>query len=275
MIGRTFIRCALFLLASTLSSAPLFAQYVCEYGNGPLDSAPPAGITSGEIIERFATRESTFKAARQHYGYTLDVTVQSMNGNAVDGTYHQVSEVSVNDRGERTEKTTFAPQDTLHGLGLTKEDLDDIRDRLPFVLTADHLSQLSIAYVGRQHVDQLDAYVFDVSPKNDRPKNDKSKIDRKDQNPSPGFQGRVWVDDHDFVIVKTCGKARGDENAGSRSRNAPPNLTPTFVTYREPINGKYWFTTYARADEFLHFPTGGVHIRELVKYSNYKAPPSK
>jgi hypothetical protein len=270
MIGRTLARCALFFLANTFFSVPLFAQYVCEYGNGPLDSGQPAGISTSEIIERFATKESTFKAARQHYGYTLDVTVQTMNGNAVDGTFHQVSEISVNDRGERTERTTFAPQNTLYSLGLTKEDLDDIRDRLPFVITADHLSQFSITYVGRQHVDELDAYVFDVSPKNDKPANHKET-----QNPLPGFKGRVWVDDHDFVIVKTCGKARSDDNAGSRSRNAPPNLTPTFVTYRERIDGKYWFTTYARADEFLHFPTGGVHIRELVKYSNYKAPPAK
>lgn len=270
MFGRTPARCAFFLVLSTLFSAPLFAQYVCEFGNGPLDSAPPAGITTNEIIERFATKESTFKAARQHYGYALDVTVQTLNGSAIDGTYHQVSEISVNERGEPIEKTTFAPQNTLYSLGLTKADLDDIRERLPFVLTADHLSQFSITYVGRQHVDELDAYVFDISPKND-------KNDKRNQGAlvPPGFKGRVWVDDHDFVIVKTCGKARPDENASSRSRNAPANLTPTFVTYREQVDGKYWFTTYARADEFLHFPTGGVHVRELVKYSNYKALSAK
>lgn len=270
MIGRAPARSVLFLFVSTLFSAPLFAQYVCEFGNGPLDSAPPAGITTKEIIERFATKESTFKAARQHYAYTLGVTVQTMNGNAIDGTYHQESEVSVSDRGEPIEKTTFAPQNTLHSLSLTKDDLDDIRDRLPVVLTADHLSQFSITYVGRQHVDELDAYVFDISPKND-------KNDKKNQSApvTPGFKGRVWVDDHDFVIVKTCGKARPDENAGSRSRNAPANLTPTFVTYREQVDAKYWFTTYARADEFLHFRNGGVHVRELVKYSNYKAAAAK
>lgn len=265
MFARPPARCAFFLVVSTLFAAPLFAQYVCEFGNGPLNSAPPAGITTDEIIERFSTRESTFKAARQHYGYTLDVTVQTLNGNAIDGSFHQESEISVNDRGQPIVKTTFAPQNTLNSLSLTKDDLDDIRDRLPFVLTADHLSQFSITYVGRQHVDELDAYVFDISPKNEK----------KEPGMPPGFKGRVWVDDRDFVIVKTCGKPRPNENDGSRSRNAPPNLTPTFVTYREQVDGKYWFATYARADEFLHFPNGGVHIRELVKYSNYKAPPSK
>src|SRR5260370_4516482 len=153
MNGRTLARCALCFLANTLFAVPPFAQYVGQYGNGPLDSAQPAGISTSEIIERFATKESTFKAARQHYGYTLDVTVQTMNGNAVDGTFHQVSEISVNDRGERTQRTTFAPQNTLYSLGLTKEDLDDIRDPLPFVITPDHLYHISITSVVLQQVE--------------------------------------------------------------------------------------------------------------------------
>lgn len=266
MNGRTPALCALFILAGTVFSVPLFAQYVCEYGNGPLDSSPPAGITVNEIIETFATKESTFKAARDRYGYTLDVTIQTVNGNnAIDGAYHQVSEFVLNDKGAREERTTFAPQDTLRSLSLTKDDLDDIRDRLPFVLTADRLSRFSITYAGKQHVDELDTYVFDVSPKNDK----------KDESPPPGFKGRVWVDNRDFVIVKTCGKARADENIASRGRIALANLTPTFVTYREQIDGKFWFTTYARADEFLRFSNGSVHVRELIKYSNFKALPPK
>lgn len=196
------------------------------------------------------------------------MTIQTLNGNTVNGTYHQVSEFALNDRGARAERSTFAPQNTLRGLTLTKEDLDDIRDRLPFVLTADHLSLFSVKYAGRQHVDELDTYVFDVAPKAD-PKNARRK------EPAEGFRGRIWVDNRDLVIVKTCGKTRSDENVNSRNRNAPANLSPTFVTYREPIDGKFWFTTYARADEILYFPAGAVHIRELVKYLNYKPLPSK
>ena len=191
-----------------------------------------------------------------------------MNGDAVAGTYHQVSEFALNDRGARVERSTCAPQNTLRGLTLTKEDLDDIRDRLPFVLTADHLSLYSVNYVGRQHVDELDTYVFDVAPKNPS-KNAQGK------EPVEGFQGRIWVDNRDFVVVKTCGKTRSDVNVDSRSRHAPANLSPTFVTYREQIDGNFWFTTYARADEILYFPTGAVHIRELVKYLNYKLLPPK
>ena len=145
-------------------------------------------------------------------------------------------------------------------------DLDDIRDRLPLVLRAEEMSLYSVTYVGSQHVDQLDTYVFDVAPKNPKPGTSKKEPNR--------FQGRVWVEARDLAIVKTCGKTRSGENTGSWGKNSA-NLTPTFVTYREQIDGKYWFTTYARADEFLQFANGGVHLREFVKYSNYKAVPSK
>jgi hypothetical protein len=271
MDGRTPARCAVFVLASTLFALPLFAQYVCEYGNGPLNTAAPAGITPAEIIDSFATREAALKAARDRYAYTLDVTIETLNGNAVNGSYHQLSEVSANEQGQRVERVTFAPQSTLQGLGLTKDDLDDIRDRLPLVLKAQELSLYSITYVGRQHVDQLETYVFDVAPKDAKPKDPKPK----DANKEPRrFHGRVWVEARDLVIVKTCGKTRGDEIGGSLGKNLA-DLTPTFVTYREQMDGKFWFTTYARADEYLHFPAVGVHIREVVKYSNYKAPASK
>ena len=31
-----------------------------------------------------------------------------------------------------------------------------------------------------------------------------------------------------------------------------------------------WFPTYTKADDTLHFTTGDIHIREIVKYENYK-----
>jgi hypothetical protein len=79
------------------------------------------------------------------------------------------------------------------------------------------------------------------------------------------FQGRIWVDNRDFQIVKTCGK-----NVPDIHKKDSENLTPKFVTYREQIDGQYWFPTYTRADDDLHFRNGDVRIREIVKYTNYK-----
>ena len=240
----------------------LFAQSVCDSGNGPLQAGPPpAGVNPGQIIEKFAAKEVHFKAARERYGFTLDVSVQTLDGSGrPDGQYEQVSEVMLSDEGKRVERTTFAPESTLRKISLSEDDLDDIRERLLFPLTTDLLPRYSISYVGRQRVDELGTFVFDVVPRN--PKKDR-KI----------FQGRVWVDDQDLMVVKTCGKPRQDEGADATKPTAFINLCPVFVTYREQIDGKYWFPAYARADEVQRFPRGFVHIREVVKYGDYKLLP--
>lgn len=263
-MGRqTFACSAVFLLACVFFPCNLIGQTVCDEGNGDLNSAQPSGITPAEIIQKFSAREAIFKAARDSFAYTLNVTVQTVDIHGrVDGEYRQVTEITSGDDGKRVEKTTFAPESTLRRVSLTEDDLDDIRQRLPFALTPDQLAHFSISYAGRQRVDQLNTYVFDVSPKD-------AKKEKK------LFKGRVWVDDQDLMIVKTCGKPREDENANSTKKNARANLTPTFVTYREQIGGQYWFPTYSRANEFLRFPRDMVHIREVVKYSNYKPLASK
>lgn len=258
---RRFIRCAAFLFLATPFSA-CFAQSVCDDGNGVLNPAKPSGVTPAEIIQRFAAKETAFKAAREKYSYTLDITIQTLDeeGRIVDGEFRQVSEMAFDSHGERIERITLPPQAPLQRIRITKQDFDDIHDRLPNVLTTEVLPLFSITYLGKQHVDEIDTYVFDVSPRNAKKEKDI-------------FKGRVWVDDRDLMIVKTCGKTRRDENVGSQRRNAPESLVPTFVTYREQIDGQYWFPTYCRADEILHFGGDHVHIREIIKYTNYKLGP--
>jgi len=242
-----------FLLAMLVPLA-LAAQTNCDGGNGPLRSAPPQAISVPDLVQKFAGQEEVFKDARNHYAYTQDVTVQTLDGDTVSGEFRETTDVLYDDQGKRVEKVTYAPQNTLKGISITKEDYDDFRNRLPFVLTTQDLGQYSISYVGQQHVDEIDTYVFDIAPK---------KVD-KDGGPR-FFQGRIWVDNRDFQIVKTCGK-----NVPDIHKKDSENLTPKFVTYREQIDGQYWFPTYTRADDDLQFKSGPVHIREIVKYTNYK-----
>jgi hypothetical protein len=102
-------------------------------------------------------------------------------------------------------------------------------------------------------VDDLDTYVFHVEPK-------KEEKDRR------YFKGRVWVEAQDFQIVKVCGKSGPDRVAKKHQR---PELHPTFVTYRQLIAGQ-WFPAYARSDDTLDFRDGPVHLRQIVKFGNYK-----
>jgi hypothetical protein len=246
-------RCLLFVLllpASFIASA----ETNCEEGNSPLNPSQPQGIKAQEIIQKFAAKEAIFKDARNNYTYTQDNTVQTLEGNSVDGEWRQVWDITYDDRGGRIENVKFAPQDTLQRVSITKEDLDDIRNRLPFVLTTSDLPLYDVLYVGQQHVDEIDTYVFDMAPK---------RIEKGQRY----FQGRIWVDSHDYQIVKTCGRNVPDVHA---KKNEQENLTPKFVTYREQIDGQYWFPTYTRADDELHFKGGDIHIRETIKYTNYQ-----
>ena len=225
-----------------------------QQGEGPLDPAGPKGITVPEIIDRFASKEKQFKQARDNYTYTQDVKVETRDCGSGRSEYHEVFDVTFDDRGHRLENVRFAPQSSLQCVQITKEDLDDIRNRLPFVLTSDDVFEYNIDYVGQQQEDELHCYVFDIHPKT---------IEKNKRY----FDGRIWVDEQDFQIVKTQGKTVPDIRPNKRGQE---NLFPAFVTYREQIDGRYWFPTYTRADDILHFSSGDVRIIETVKYTNYK-----
>ena len=227
---------------------------VAQAQEGPLDKSQPQGITVEEIIKRFATKEKEFKEARDQYTYRQDVKVMTLDGDTPDGAYQQVFDVTFDDKGRKTKNVVFAPQPTLQRIQMTEEDFDDIENRLPFVLTSDEIGEYDILYVGQQKQDELSTYVFDIAPK--------QIVGKKRY-----FQGRIWVDNHDFQIVETYGKTVPDIHKGKRGSE---NLFPKFTTWREQIDGQYWFPTYTRAEDTLQFSMGGVRIREIIKYTNYR-----
>jgi hypothetical protein len=247
----------IFLLIAAIAVCGSFAPTVAAQ-EGPLESTPPTGITPEAIITRFATQEKLFKEAREHYTYRQDIKVQTRDGDTVTGEYHEVFDVLYDDKGHRIENVVFAPQSSLEqgGLSLDQGDVQDFRNRLPFVLTTEEVPEYNILYVGQQQEDQLHCYVFDIAPK--------EIVGKKRY-----FQGRIWVDDHDFQIVKTYGQAV-PEIKDTKRRGKEEHLYPKFTTWRQQIDNKYWFPTYTRADDTLHFNTGDIHIREIVKYEDYK-----
>src|SRR6202167_3424958 len=225
---------------------------------GPLESAVPKGVTPEEVITHFAAKEKLFKDARDRYTYRQDMKVQTRDGDTVTGEYHEVFDVLYDDKGHRIENVVFAPQSSLEqgGLSLDQGDVQDFRNRLPFVLTTEEVAEYNILYVGQQQEDQLHCYVFDIAPK--------QIVGKKRY-----FQGRIWVDDHDFQIVKTYGQAV-PEIRDTKKKGKEEHLYPKFTTWREQVDNQYWFPTYTRADDTLHFNTGDIHIREIVKYEDYK-----
>jgi outer membrane lipoprotein-sorting protein len=249
--------CLFFILPFVVMALiyPADAQNDCAEGDGILDTTPPKDIGVPELIQKFTAEETKVKEARSHYTYTQDLMVQTLNDkNTVDGQMHQVATISYDDKGKRIDNVTYAEQSTLRGVQLSAQDMDDVRTFMPLILSTDELPQYTLTYAGQQHVDDLDTYVFHVVPKSEE-KNKRY------------FEGRVWVDNHDFQIVKLCGKSVPE--TVHAKKNQPQEIRPMFVGYRQPVDGN-WFPAYARVDDTLHFRAESVHVREIVKFTGYK-----
>src|SRR5437899_873001 len=204
-----------------------------------------------EIIRKFAAKEADFAKARANYTYRQTVKIQELSpsGN-VQGQHEMVSDIIFSPEGKRTEKVVRAPVSTLHLL-LDPGDEEDLRNVQPFVLTTDQIPEYDIRYLGRQKVDEIPCYQFAVKPK---------KLEKGKRY----FEGEIWVDDRDLQIVKTFGKGVGLLKKGA------DNQYPRFETYRQQIDGKYWFPTYTRSDDTLHCKNMNHRLRMTVTSEHYK-----
>ena len=211
-------------------------------------------VNPDEIIRKFAAKEAEFAQARNNYTYRQSVKLQELDpgGNPTGGQWELVEDILFSLEGKRIEKVVYAPVQNLQNIILTPEDEQDLRNVQPFVLTTAEIPDYDVKYLGREKVDEIGCYTFSVKP-------------RKMVQGKRYFEGEVWVDDRDLQIVKTYGKGVGV------IRKRSDNQFPKFETYREQVDGKYWFPTYTRADDTLHFKNGeSQRIRMVVKYQDYK-----
>lgn len=205
-----------------------------------------------KIIKTFAANESAFATARENYTYRQTAKILEFEeGGTPGGKFERVDEIVFSGAGKRTERAVRAPVPSLRLIQMSAEDEEDLRHVLPFVLTANEIDSYAIRYLGRQNADEIPCYVFAVKPK-------KMDVGKR------YFQGQIWVDDRDMMIVKSYGRSAGILKKGNDQR------FPKFETYREQIDNKYWFPTYTTANSTLYFPEQVVRIRQTVKYEDYK-----
>jgi len=223
----------------------------------PANSIPePPPVPVEEIIRRFAQKEDEFLRARAGYIYRKTIRVQEFGeDNKPAGEFQVATDLIVAADGRRYEHIVQQSPSTLRRMKLAPEDLE-ILARMPmFALTSEQLGKYELTYQGKQQVDELTTYIFRVQP-------------RQRERTRAYFEGLVWVDDRDFLIVKTYGKwvtEIGDV--------ASPELPFTmYETYRENIDKKYWFPTYARSDDTLRQKNGDVRIRLTIRWADYKLP---
>ena len=235
-------RTAVLSLILTIIAVPVLGY------QGPSQKAQPLSIA--EVIRRFAEAETQNKIARNNYAFTQDFDLITLGeAGSVTGRFHRVSDIVLDDRGNRIEKITFFPPATLTELQITNEDMQDLAGVQPFALSTEDLLKYQIDYIGKEKLDELNTYVFDVKPKT---------IVKGERY----LEGRIWVDDQDLQIVKVKGQAVPEVDK---------QKFPHFESYRENIDGRYWFPTYVYADDVLDFKKGpSVHLRMVVRYTNYK-----
>ncbi len=232
-----------FLLAAAVVASPTFAA--------PAATSQPE-IPVERIIQSFIDKETEFAKAREAYTYRQTVKVLEYgNGDRVRGRFELVQDIIFGPDRERTERVVYAPVSTLKGLLLTPNDMQDLRDVQPFVMTRENAHEYRVDYLGEQQVDEIETYMFSVKPK---------KIEKGKRY----FEGQVWVDKVDLQIVKTYGKG-----VGHRKKNDDEQF-PRFETYRDQVDGKYWFPVYTSARDTLQFKHSAIKMRMIIKYEDYK-----
>ena len=154
---------------------------------------PP--LPPDEIIQKFAAKEAEFRKARDKYTYrqTVKMEVLEQDGRRTGEEYFVLSDILFDDRGRRLEKVLKAPPSTLQRILLTPEDLNDIQNIYPFVLTTDSIGKYNLTYLGKEKIDEIDCYVFDVTPKH---------IEGEER----FFEGKIWVDDRTCKLSKRLGR---------------------------------------------------------------------
>ena len=205
------------------------------------------------IVKTFTAKEAEFRSALTEYVFNRNATIQTIGmGGQVTGVYRRDSFMALNEQGVRAEKILYFPVSTITEIVITPEDVDNLGSINPFALEPAKAALYNFTLVGKERIDELDLYVFDVAPKVlPDPKKTKELL----------FLGRIWVDDRDLQIVKSKGKAVPE---GKNTKY------PVVETWRENVGGKYWFPSYASSDDELVFDSGqAVKLKMRVHYKNY------
>ncbi|HEY8561093.1 MAG TPA: hypothetical protein VIL74_12030 [Pyrinomonadaceae bacterium] len=212
-----------------------------------------------KIIKKLSENEFNFRQALTVYAFNRDAKVQTIGlGGQVTGTFVRNSFMTFKDDGTRFEKILFSPISTLQGISVSPEDIENLSGVNPFAIEPKYVDQYNFTFVGKEKIDELDLYVFDVAPKvMPNPKKTNLKY----------FSGRIWVDDRDLMIVKSKGKAVPE----GKDMNGVEQRFPVVETWRDSVDGKYWFPVLSIADDELVFNSGDVvKLRMRVSYKNYR-----
>jgi hypothetical protein len=238
--------------------APPAEHHVTRIGNEPVPEVPPS-LPEADIIKRFAQKEEEYLLARTRYTYRRTVRIQEFGADGQPaGEFVVVTQPARDADGKLFEKVVERPQSTLLHLFLRTEDLEGLQRFPSFPLTAGQLLKYDLKYLGKEQVDEIDCYIFQAKPKS---------VERT----RAYFDGIVWVDAKYLEVVKTYGKWVTDLG---EMRSVAEKSFSLFETYRENVDGKFWFPSYSRSDDSLHQKDADIPVRITIRWTNFKPVPA-
>lgn len=215
---------------------------------------PP--IAPDEIIRRFSAQEDQLARLFATYGYRKTVRLEEIGSDGKVSGQAEINSSSLPVSDEARRKAAGEPQSTLRFLNLERDDIEALSKIPAFPLVSSNLPKYDIIYEGKQPVDELSTYVFQVKP-------------RQLERARAYFDGLVWVDDHDLAIVKTYGKWV-TETGDARASQLPFTI---FETYRQPITNKYWLPAYSRSDGTFDNRGTSIPVRLIIRWDQYASLP--
>jgi hypothetical protein len=238
--------------------APPPEHHVTRIGNEAEPPAPPT-LPEGEIIKRLAQKEEEYLLARTRYGYRKTIRIQEFGQDGQpSGEFVLVTQPARDVDGKLFEKVVDRPRSTLQHIYLRSEDLEGLQRMPAYPLTTSQLGKYDLKYLGKEQVDEIDCYIFQAKPK---------VVERT----KAYFDGVVWVDAKYLEVVKTYGKWTTDQGD---MRTVPDLPFSLFETYRENVDGKFWFPNYSRSDDTLNLKGLEIPLRITIKWTDFKPIPA-
>jgi len=222
----------------------------------PKAEAPPS-LPPAEIIAAFTKKEDLYFTERPLFSYRRTVKIQEFGPDGhpsgeYDATYQAVRAAD----GQLYERALAAPETSLQYLQFEPEDAHYFTSIPAFPLTTSQLNKYNVQFLGTEKVDEIDCYIFQIHPKT---------LERQ----HALFDGVIWVDQKYLETVKTYGQWITDLGP-MHPASLPFSL---FETYRENVEGKYWFPDYSRSDGIYKLKDREIPIRVTIKWTDFKPFP--
>lgn len=220
------------------------------------------------LLRAAVAQESAFSEALGNYTYRQDFSFQELSNQNHErgGSYQVITDITFTPDGRRLEQIVRGPYNHLRFLRMTRQDFADLRTIVPLILTRGLLWEYTIRDLGRQQIEmrdsagrvtgRLETEAFTISP-------------RQIFSNHRYLEGKMWIDPVTQGIVKISGRPVPDVRVMRHGREEE-NLFGRFTTWRQRVDGHFWFPVFTEGQDWLGFRSGPVEVSERVTYSHFE-----